>query len=155
MEISEKLRREITAQNETFPRLRSGLVPALYRVYQARGEICSGAVDELSEIFEMSPDEIRSVLELSNILGSPRRGRHQVKVCVGGSCLRDGAGEFLEALSRRIGIPVGGIGDDGRIELGEEVCFGTCVAAPLMWVGNDFYEDLDLDDAERILEALE
>ncbi|MDP6976998.1 MAG: NAD(P)H-dependent oxidoreductase subunit E [Myxococcota bacterium] len=155
MEISEKLRREIAAQNATFPRLRSGLMPALHRVYQACGEINAGAVAELAEIFEMTPDEVRSVVELSNALDSPRRGRHQVKVCVGGTCLRDGAREFLGALSCRIGVPVGEISEDGRIELGEEVCFGACAAAPLMWVGDDMHDDVGLDDAERILAALE
>jgi NADH:ubiquinone oxidoreductase subunit E len=35
------------------------------------------------------------------------------------------------------------------------MCFGSCVAAPMMWVDDDFHEDLDLDRAVEILAALD
>jgi NADH:ubiquinone oxidoreductase subunit E len=155
MGISDKLRKEIAAQNAELPRLRSGLLPALHRVHQACGDISEGAASELAEIFEMRPSEVLAVVEISNVLNTRRRGRHQVKICVGGACLRDGAREFLNALSERIGVLVDGISEDGRIELGEEVCLGACSAAPLMWIGDEVHEGLDLDEAERILDALD
>jgi len=155
VELSEKIREAIEAENATLPRLRSGLIPALHRVHQAYGEISDAHRSELAEIFEMGPDEVAAVVQLSKVLDTPRRGRHLAKVCVGLTCSRDGAREFLRKLAGRMDIPVGGITEDGRIELGEEICFGACAAAPMMWLGDEFHEDLDVEEAMRILAALE
>ena len=44
---------------------------------------------------------------------------------------------------------------DGRITLGHEECLGACAYAPMLRVGTDYHEDLDLEKAMQILEGLE
>jgi NADH-quinone oxidoreductase subunit E len=43
---------------------------------------------------------------------------------------------------------------DGKLSWMEVECLGACVNAPMIQVGSDFYEDLDGQAAERIIEAL-
>ena len=38
--------------------------------------------------------------------------------------------------------------------LSEVECLGACVNAPMMQIGDDYYEDLDSASTEEILEAL-
>ena len=38
--------------------------------------------------------------------------------------------------------------------LSEVECLGACVNAPMMQIGDDYYEDLDSGSTEEILEAL-
>ena len=38
--------------------------------------------------------------------------------------------------------------------LSEAECLGACVNAPMMQIGDDYYEDLDSDSTEAILEKL-
>jgi hypothetical protein len=44
---------------------------------------------------------------------------------------------------------------DGRIHLGHEECLGACAYAPMMRVDERYCEDLDLEQARRIVDALE
>ena len=43
---------------------------------------------------------------------------------------------------------------DGRFFLREFECLGACANAPMLWVDDDFYEDLDYDKTRAIIEAL-
>ena len=41
-----------------------------------------------------------------------------------------------------------------RFFLREFECLGACANAPMMWIDDDYYEDLDYDSARAIMEAL-
>ena len=51
------------------------------------------------------------------------------------------------------GIGVGETSSDGMFTLREVECLAACVNAPLMQIGDDYYEDLDAASTVRILEA--
>ena len=44
---------------------------------------------------------------------------------------------------------------DGRFFLREFECLGACSNAPVLWVDDDFYEDLDYERTKTVLEALQ
>ena len=44
--------------------------------------------------------------------------------------------------------------ENGMFTLSEVECLGACVNAPMMQIGDDYYEDLDSGSTEEILEAL-
>jgi NADH dehydrogenase (ubiquinone) flavoprotein 2 len=78
-----------------------------------------------------------------------------------------GAYEVLETCSKFLGVEPGGtisilVGlvnllsettPDGRFTLGEVECSGACVNAPVMSVGDDYYEDLTPETTVKVLEA--
>ena len=37
--------------------------------------------------------------------------------------------------------------------LGEFECLGACVNAPVVWVDDDYYEDVDPDGARKLIKA--
>jgi len=43
---------------------------------------------------------------------------------------------------------------DGKFSLLEVECLGACVNAPIIQVNDDFYEDLDYDSTEILIDAL-
>ena len=51
-------------------------------------------------------------------------------------------------------VPDGEVSEDGEFSVEEVECLGACVNAPVLWVGDDFYEDLDGPSTEALLEAL-
>ena len=61
----------------------------------------------------------------------------------------------LRQLEAHLGVKAGGSTSDGRIHLGREECLGACGYAPMMRVGDVYHEDLDLEGARDVLDALE
>ncbi|HEU4520097.1 MAG TPA: NAD(P)H-dependent oxidoreductase subunit E, partial [Microvirga sp.] len=53
-----------------------------------------------------------------------------------------------------LGIDVGESTPDGHFYLREFECLGACANAPVLWVDDDFYEDLDYARAKEIIEIL-
>ena len=51
-------------------------------------------------------------------------------------------------------MEVRGTTDDGKFTLQEFECLGACVNAPIVWIDDDFYEDLDGAAIRDILKRL-
>ena len=79
----------------------------------------------------------------------------QVRVCTNLPCSLRGARDLLHRIEAHLGIHAGESTPDGRIRLGHEDCLGACAYAPMMRVDREYHEDLDVERAKRILDALD
>ena len=61
---------------------------------------------------------------------------------------------MVKACEDALGIEIGQSTADGRFFLREFECLGACANAPILWVDDDYYEDLTYDSAKAIIEAL-
>ena len=62
---------------------------------------------------------------------------------------------MMRAIKDRYNISSGEISACGRFSLLEVECLGACVNAPILQVNDDFYEDLDYQTTNDLLESLE
>ena len=62
---------------------------------------------------------------------------------------------LLRGLEAHLGVEAGEATADGRVSLGHEECLGACGYAPMMRIDDKYYEDLDLEEAKRILDELD
>jgi NADH-quinone oxidoreductase subunit E len=81
-------------------------------------------------------------------------GEHFVQVCTTTPCWLRGSDEVVKACEKTLGVSLGGTTPDGKFTLIEVECLGACVNAPMMQIGDDYYEDLDADSTERVLQEL-
>ncbi len=58
------------------------------------------------------------------------------------------------ACKKYLGVDFGETTDDGLFTLSEVECLGACVNAPMIQIGDDYYEDLDADSAIALLSEL-
>jgi len=81
-------------------------------------------------------------------------GRHHVQVCTTTPCWLRGSADVVTACEKHLGIHVGETTKDGLFTLKSVECLGACVNAPMMQIGDDYYEDLDAESTVKILKAL-
>ena len=81
-------------------------------------------------------------------------GRHLVQVCTTTPCALRGSAAIVDACRDELGIGFGETTPDNAFTLVEVECLGACVNAPMLQIGDDYYEDLDADSTRRILKAL-
>ena len=77
-----------------------------------------------------------------------------MRVCTTTPCWLCGSDEVVRACRDALGIDVGESTPDGRFYLREFECLGACANAPVLWVDDDFYEDLDYATTKTIIETL-
>ena len=153
--ISIETRAKIEAEMAKFPVKRGALLNALHLVQRETGYISQDLVKELAGIFDIQPVDVLGVVSFYNMFYEKPQGCHHAYVCTNLSCSLRGGRTLLRELEEHLGVRPGETTPDGRITLGHEECLGACAYAPMMRVDETYHEDLDLEQAKKILDELE
>ena len=153
--ISSEARAKIEAEMAKFPVKRGALLNALHLVQSETGYISQETIEELAELFEIRPADLRGVVSFYNMFHEHPQGRHHAYVCTNLSCSLRGARALLRELEGHLGVRSGETTADQRITLAHEECLGACAYAPVMRVDETYHEDLDLERAKKLLDELE
>lgn len=122
---------------------------------QSGGWLPRAAMDHVAAMLEIAPIRAYEAATFYSMFNLAPVGRHHVRVCTTTPCQLRGAADILAACEARLGVALGETRADGAFTLGEVECLGACVNAPVMQVGDDYYEDLDAESVARVLDALE
>ena len=155
MVISAASREKIAAEIAKYPVPRGALLPALHIVHAEHGFVSRECAQELADLFAIRPFEVLEVVSFYNMFFATPQPRHQVRVCTNLPCSLRGSRELLHRLEAHLGVKTGEATADGRIRIGHEECLGACAYAPMMRVDQQYHEDLDVESAKRILDALD
>ncbi|MBM3518989.1 MAG: NADH-quinone oxidoreductase subunit NuoE [Alphaproteobacteria bacterium] len=120
---------------------------------QHQGWLPRAAMDHVAALLKMAPIRVYEVASFYEMFNLAPVGRHHVRVCTTTPCQLRGAGAVLEACERTLGVGLGETTADGLFTLGEFECLGACVNAPIVWIGDDYFEDVDPARARELLDA--
>ncbi len=151
-QISDEARKEIEDMFPHVPYKKALCIDALRIVQKYQSWVSDDDIKELSEILEMSPDEIDSVATFYNMVFRKPVGRHVIMICDSVSCWVMGYEQILEALKNKLSIKYGETTADNRFTLLPIVCLGNCDHAPTMIIDRDLHNDLTIDKLDEILE---
>ena len=120
---------------------------------QCGGWLPQTAIEAVAETLEMPKIRVLEVATFYSMFNLTPVGRHVVQICTTTPCALRGSAGIAEAFQQHLKIPFGGTTVDGMFTLREVECLGACVNAPMMQVGESYYEDLTPESAVSILEA--
>jgi NADH-quinone oxidoreductase E subunit len=121
---------------------------------QHDGWLPRAAIEHVAKILEMTTIHVYEVATFYTMFNLQPVGRFHVEVCTNLPCWLRGSDEIVGACRKNLGIDVGETTPDGLFTLAEAECQGACVNAPMVKIGDDFYEDLTPEATEEILEEL-
>jgi len=148
-------RAQIEALFERYPQKRGALLPAIFLVQAEKGWVDPAGAKELAALFEIHPVDVHEVLSFYNMFYTEPQGRHHVYVCTNVPCSLRGARSLLHGLEAYLGVHSGETTKDGRITIGHEECLGSCGTAPVLRIDGEYHENVDFEDARRLVDALE
>ena len=133
----------------------SAVMPALDLAQrQNAGWIPREAIETIAELLDMPAIKVWEVASFYTMYNLEPVGKHVVQVCRTTSCWLRGADAVFEACKKHTGADVGKISEDGLFSSVEVECLGACVNAPMVQINDDYYEDLDPEKVENIIEKL-
>lgn len=130
------------------------LIMVLHRVQKEFGYIPREAAMKVSLLLDIPLAKIYGVITFYHFFKLTKPGKHKLQVCMGTACYLKGASEILEAISSLIGVPVGGITEDGMFSLESVRCVGCCGLAPVMVVGEQVFGKVSKEQVGPILQQL-
>lgn len=133
----------------------SAVLPLLHLAQrQNSGWLPQPVLDYIADFLDMAPIRVYEVATFYTMYNLKPVGRHHVQVCTNLSCWLRGSDEILSVCEKKLGIKLGETTEDGMFTLSEVECLCACVNAPIVQIGDDFYEDLDADTIDIVLEKL-
>jgi len=112
------------------------------------------AMDVVADMVGLAPMRVYEVATFYTMYNLKPVGKNFVQVCTNISCLLKGSDDVFKVCKKKLGIENGETTPDGQFTLLEVECLGACVNAPMMQIGDDYYEDLDAASTEKVLDAL-
>jgi NADH-quinone oxidoreductase E subunit len=122
---------------------------------QHDGWLPRAAMEYVADMLGMPQIRVYEVATFYTMFNLKPIGRHHVQVCTNLSCWLRGSDEIMAAVRGKLGIDVGETTADGKFTLSEVECLCACVNAPVVQIGDDFYEDLSPQSIEIILDQLQ
>lgn len=121
---------------------------------QSGGWLPRAAMDYVADMLDMAPIRVYEVATFYTMYNLEPVGEHVVQVCTTTPCALRDCAAVVDACRNELGIGFGETTSDGKFTLLEVECLGACVNAPMMQIGDDYYEDLDADSTRAVLKAL-
>tara|TARA_B100000700_G_scaffold313807_1_gene399392 strand:+ start:465 stop:1073 length:609 start_codon:yes stop_codon:yes gene_type:complete len=81
-------------------------------------------------------------------------GEHFFQICTTTPCMLRGAYNLVEVCKKKISKNENKISKDGKSSWIEVECLGACVNAPLVQINDDYFEDLDSQKLEKIIDQI-
>jgi NADH-quinone oxidoreductase subunit E len=156
--FDEAHRRAIAAILARYPAARraSAVLPLLHLAQaQHGGWLPRAALDHVADLLGMPRIRVYEVATFYDMYNTEPVGRVQVRVCTTTPCWLRGSDDVLRACRETLGCAAGASTADGRFYLREFECLGACANAPVVWVDDDFYEDVDAHGARALMQALQ
>jgi NADH-quinone oxidoreductase subunit E len=147
-----KVKKELTRYESK----RSAILPCLYIVQRQNGGwVSPEAVTYLSALMDIPEAQITEVLSFYTMYNTKPVGKNHVQVCTTLSCAMNGARELADHLCKTFDVKYDEVTKDGRFSISRVECLGSCGTAPMMQVGDQYYENLTLESAVQLLRKME
>jgi len=121
---------------------------------QNGGHVTQDIIEYIAVYLNMAAIKVQEVATFYSMYNHKPIGKHYVQVCGTTPCWLRGSDGIMSACEKRLGIKKGQTTADGMFTLGEVECAGACVNAPLVSIGDDYYEDLTPEKVVGLLDAL-
>jgi NADH-quinone oxidoreductase subunit E len=133
----------------------SAVLPLLHLAQaQHGGWLPQAAIEYVASFLEMPRIRVEEIASFYDMFNTEPTAPCQIRVCTTTPCWLCGSDDIVRAVEEALGCKVGENTADGRFFLREFECLGACANAPMMWIDDDYYEDLTPERATAIVEAL-
>ena len=156
-QLSAESRQEIDAWVAKFPndQKQSAVLAALTIVQAANGGwLTEPLMDAVAEYLAMPKIAVYEVATFYSMYDLKPVGKYKIEVCNNISCMLCGCYKIINHLENKLGIKMGTTTADRKFTLRAAECLGACVGAPMMQIGDQYYEHLTPETVDQILQEL-
>ncbi len=147
----------ITKINEVlkrYPTKKAAVMPVLYIAQEQNGWISGEVMKEVALLLEITTEEVLGVVTFYTMYHKKPAGKYHLQVCTNVSCMLRGAYDIYDQVKEKLKIDDGGVTEDSVFSLEEVECMGACGSAPMIAVNEDYFENLDKEKVEELINRL-
>lgn len=137
-----------------YPSPKSAIMPVLWMAQKKWGWLSVGVMKHVAEVMDLPYSHVYGVASFYTMYFKKPMGRYHVQVCTNVSCMLRGDEAVYQHVSSKYGIGHNQRTADGKFSLEEVECMGACGGAPMVAINEDYYENITIEELDRMLDAL-
>lgn len=140
-----------------FPDKRSVILPALYLVQREQGFVDKEKMQYIADRLgsPISLAQVYGVATFYTLYNKKPVGKYHIQICSNIACFVMGNDKVTDHICKKLDIQPGETTQDKKFTVDEVQCLGACGYAPMMQINEKYYEHLDLEQVDKILDSLE
>jgi NADH-quinone oxidoreductase subunit E len=152
--LDEEDRRAAAGLMARYPDPRSALVPLLYLIQSKAGWIPQQGMREVADLLGLRTAEVEAVATFYTMLKLHPTGRYVLSICTNPSCGIRGGYALWDHARKALGAEAEHVTEDGLFTLEEEECLGACDRAPVVTVNYLYYDHVDPERFDGLVESI-
>ena len=146
--------KKIEELRKRYPTSQAALLPVLWIAQEQEGWISEEMMRSIGTLLDLPFGHILGVVSFYTMFHSKEQGKYHIEVCTNVSCMLRGSDKILEAIEHRCKTKPGQTSPDGKWTVSEVECMGACGGAPMIAIGEEYYENLTPEKTEQLLAKL-
>ncbi|MDP4230279.1 MAG: NAD(P)H-dependent oxidoreductase subunit E [Bacteroidota bacterium] len=152
--FTEQEQNELSLLIKRYEKPQAALLPVLWRIQEKQGWIDQDGMQEAAKICGVPKSHVLGVVSFYTMFFEKPMGRHHVQVCTNVSCMIRGGEKIYDTMKECLGIGHLERTPDGLFSLEEVECMGACGGAPMIAVGERFFEKVTAEDAAAVVQQI-
>ncbi len=152
--LSEENLKKVEELRKRYPTSQAALLPVLWIAQEQEGWISEDMMRHIGTLLNLPFGHVLGVVTFYTMYNSAPKGKYHIEVCTNVSCMLRGSDKILEAVEHRCGAKPGQASTDGKWTVSEVECMGACGGAPMLAIGEEYYENLTPEKTEQLLASL-
>ena len=112
------------------------------------------AIKYIAKFLNMPYIKVYEVATFYSMYNLSPVGNFHVQICTTTPCMIRGAYKIVDVCKKKISKKENVLSENGNCSWTEVECLGACINAPMMQINNDYYEDLDIKQSEKIIDEV-
>ena len=112
------------------------------------------AIKYIAKFLSMPYIKVYEVATFYSMYNLSPVGNFHVQICTTTPCMIRGAYKIVDICKKKISEKENVLSENGNCSWTEVECLGACISAPMMQINNDYYEDLDIKQSEKIIDEV-
>jgi NADH-quinone oxidoreductase E subunit len=152
MALSNKIVKMMEGIRHQFPTEQALLIPTLIEVQNENGWVSIENMRDIGEFLHLPLSTVREVASFYTMIKLKEQGKVDLQICTNISCWLNGADKLVACAQRKLGISNGETTADKNFTLSQVECLAACGTAPALMLNEDYYENVDEAELERIID---
>ncbi len=137
-----------------YPTKQAAIMPVLYLGQEQNGWISQEVMKEVAFVLDITTEDVLGVVTFYTMYHQKPVGKYHLQVCTNVSCMLRGGMELYNHVKAKLTLDNGDVTGDKLFSLEEVECMGSCGTAPMIAINEDYFENLDKQKLDQILESL-
>jgi len=137
-----------------YPTNLAAVMGVLHMMQDKYGMISDEAVSYVAKLIDVPEENVLGVVSFYEMYHQHPTGKYKLQVCTNVSCMLCGSDMVQKTIKANIGIGIGEMTEDGLFSVHEAECLGSCGTAPMISVNKTYYDRLNPEKINALIDEL-